>query len=495
MSDVLGLGNYNKSSVSTNKLFAAYANDIIDVDTSNGYTQGLTTDQKGEFATYLDYCFFVNGTDATRSFNGSSWSTSGVVNRCPIAKYIQVSGVYAYLGYVTINGEVYPSKVWKSGLPYSNAPRWEIEWGTNLVQTASSAVITSANAHFEDYGIKAGDDFWILDGDNTGQYIVYTVDSNTQITLTETLDSNDSSNSYIVGSNYIDVRTDDNDYIRGLGENSNRLLIFKLLSLHKYNGSSLVEVTGAPGTSSHRSIVNVGGYTLYFHGSEPKTTGIYLFNGLESVKISKLIQPYIDGISASMYPSIVGWQEGDWYRCYVGDISNPQRNISVSKAVISYNVSSNKFSIDPINKTIKCSTKFLEDNQLKTFLGDDNGEVFYTPNGYNYDGDPIPWAMETGPIYPEGSEINLRFTRIQVIGRDARSVRVRYKLYNSPLNIDTQWQPLDDLENDKTELRVPSNHRQGCGINIRLEDNSNRENSLSIEKITIFYEIISSRTK
>lgn len=457
------------------------------MDTGAGYSQNISSSYNAEFATYLDYCFFVNGYNTTRSFNGTSWSELGTVNRAPIAKYIKGYGTRLYLANLTINSQKYPSRVWFTDLPYNNLPRWGIEWGTDLVQTASSAVIKSASASFKTYGIKVADPVWILTGANAGEYIVKTVDDEGTITLTTSLTSAATGSSFIIGSNYFDVRTDDNEQLMGLGENSNRLLCFKLNSLYRYNGTSLFQVPGAPGTSSARSIFNVKGYTLYFHGTETNKTGIYMYNGEQVVKVSNPIQPYIDGISVSMYGSVVGWREGDLYRLYVGDITNTQRNISVTKAVITYNVADNKIWVDSIRHVPTCATTFVVNNSEQIFFGDNNATAYLTPSGYDYDGYDIAWSMETGVHYPEGSEYLLKFKRLQFIARDARNVKVKYKLYNFPDEFDTQWLALEDLEHDKTEIKIPTSHSRACGINIKLEENSIKENTQSIEKISIFY--------
>ncbi|MEA2036845.1 MAG: hypothetical protein U9O94_05015, partial [Nanoarchaeota archaeon] len=276
MSDILALGGY-QSTANTDRLFASYGNDIVNVDTGAGYSQNLTAGSKGDFETYLDYCFYVNGVDVTRSYNGTVWSALGKINRAPIAKYAQVYGVKLYLAYLTINGETYPSRVWKTDLPDNNEPRWGLEWGSLLSQTASSAIVNDPNANFKTYGIKAGDPIWILSGSNAGQYTVSSVDTGRTLTLTTTLPNTVATSTYIVGSNYFDVRTDDGDYLRGLGENSNRLLAFKLNSLHRYNGASLLQVKGVPGTSSNESIKNIKEqFTLWFHGSQLDKSQFYL---------------------------------------------------------------------------------------------------------------------------------------------------------------------------------------------------------------------------
>jgi len=482
------LHGYNRGVSTSNILFGVYGNDIVNVDSGLGYQQNITPNYNGEFATYLDYAFFANGIDATRSFNGTAWSTLGVRNHAPIFKYLKPYGVRFYGGYPTINGTSFPSRVWFTDNPQNYDARWGIEWGSTMDQTAGSAIVTADSCYFKKYGIKSGDPLFITSGANAGQYTVYSVDSENQLTLTEELVATVSNSTYTVGSNYFDVKTENNDYLRGLGVSSNRLLCFKLFSLSRYNGSSLIEVPKAPGTSSHRSIVdNPVGDCYYFHGSEPSLTGIYRYDGTQSVSVTKGIQPYIDGISATNFASVVGWREGEWIRQYVGDITNAQRGISVSNAVISYNETNNAVSVDPINKVPTCSTTFMESGAKKTFFGDSSAEVFQTPSGYDFDGSPIPWAFETGVHYPVDSEVICKYTRIQVIARDARGVRVTYKLYNNPNGVDDVWQPLGELKDDMTELVVPVSHQRASGINIRFEETGIRENTQYIEKITIYY--------
>lgn len=489
MASILGIHGYNRGVTTVNKLFAVYGNDIVDVDTGTGYQQNLTPAYNSEFATYLDMAWQVNGIDATRSFNGTSWSTLGVRNHAPIFKYLKPYGVRLYGAYPTINGVTFPSRVWFTDNPQNYDARWGIEWGTTMDQTAGSAIVTADACYFKKHGIKAGDPLFILTGANAGQYTVYSIDSNNQLTLTEELDATVSNSNYIVGSNYFDVKTENNDYLRGLGVSSNRLLCFKLFSLHRYNGSSLIEVPKAPGTSSRRSIVDDPvGDCYYFHGSEASLTGLYRYDGTQAVNVLKGIQPYVDGISASNFASIVGWREGDWIRQYVGTITNAQRGISVSNAVISYNETNNAVSVDPITKVPTCSTTFMESGAKKTFFGDDSAEVFQTPSGYDFDGSPIPWAMETGVHYPIDSEVLVRGTRVQIIARDARGISVKYKLYdNGQGNVDDVWHPLGEIKNDKTELVIPVSHNRASGFNIRLEETGIRENTPFIEKITYYY--------
>jgi hypothetical protein len=57
----------------------------------------------------------------------------------------------------------------------------------DLATTSSSAVVTSASSTFVSDGLQAGDTFVIATGPDQGSYTISTVDSQTQLTLTETL--------------------------------------------------------------------------------------------------------------------------------------------------------------------------------------------------------------------------------------------------------------------------------------------------------------------
>lgn len=534
MADILGLyahttGNDNNAdeiAYYTHYLFAVYGNDLQNASgATTNYLQkfqNLTPDKKAEFDTLIGITYMTNGFDAIRSFHNKiiwtspstgvgkqgllAWTTLGVRNHAPRAKYIKTFGPRLYLGYISILYNYFPTRVWYCDLPSNDDIRWGIEWGTNLTQTANSKVVTADSTYFLDYGIKAGDKLHILSGANIGEYTVYSVDTNNKITLVETLKRAASNSLYFVGSNYFDVGKDNNDSLQGFGTYADRLMCFKLFSLYKYTGTTLMEIPGAIGTSSSRSIIN-NKYLFYFHGSTGDLSGIYLYDGNISSKISGAIQPYIDGISMYMFNEIVAWREGELVRFYVGDISNTQRNISVTKAVLSLNVNTGAWSVDTLGFAAKCATSFIlpvsnvygsTKGIEYTAIGDSDGNTHtmntgykfateYQAEGVDYAGNPIPWAMETGVHYPEGSEMLVKFTRVQIIARDAKGVSVKYKLYDNPKDIDQEWRTLGDIENDKTEFIIPIAHNRASGIDFRLEEISTRENTLSIEKITIFY--------
>ncbi len=71
--------------------------------------------------------------------------------------------------------------------------------GINLATTAGSQTVTSSSATFVNDGVQPGDVFVIANGADAGSYVVETVVSDTELTLTQALTATDSDLHYTVG--------------------------------------------------------------------------------------------------------------------------------------------------------------------------------------------------------------------------------------------------------------------------------------------------------
>lgn len=489
MADIDGLFGYNPQA-QNQRLFAAFGNDIVNVNTNTGYSANITSGNKAEFASFLNKAWFLNGKDGLLKFNNTNWTNQTTINNVPNGFYIQVSPRNRLLIaniQLGLDGTTYPSRVWFSDLPKFGDITWGFEYASDLSQTAGSKIVTSVVGRFIIKNIKVGDPFTIQSGANAGEYTVASIDTDRQITLVETLNSSATNSIYWVGSNFFDVLSDNSDEITGLGENSDRDLIFKLLSLFRYDGVSLRKLKDAVGTSSHRSITNHKGTTYYFHGSDPKISGIYMTDGITSTKISKPIDPYIQGMSTSNYTEVVAWKEGEEVRFFLGDISNPTEGISITNAVATLDTTSQGWDVGPISDIVKVATNFRTGNRLDWYVGTSDSQVLKMASGYNFNGSPIPFAAETKIFYPSGSEVQNEYPYIQVISKNAKGVKVKYKLWDHPKNVDDQWLGLGEITNDLTEFTVPLNHLTSAGIQFRFEEDGSLENDYYLEKISVFY--------
>ncbi len=478
----------------TNVLLAAYGNDVINVDTGLGYGLNLVGSAP-EMAVMLDYVFLQDYTIRPQTFNGTTWGYTNV-RRAPFSKYLYPFNerMYYFNCKIPDINLLFESRVFYSDLPKNNEIQMGLEWGTNGATFQDTYRFVSANAGFKKYGVKVGDPLFIVSGNQQGEYTISSIISDREVRLVEKLAQTETSLQFWCGRNWFDVRTNNNDVGMWITENNDRLLLFKQDSLHRRGdpGSPLQRIKGTPGTSSGRSVKNVGKeLTIYFHGSTADKTGFYAYNGVEGVRISNGVQPFIDGIASSFYGSVIAWEEGNLYRAYIGDLSNSQSsnkafNISMSKAVFTYDTVSGAVSIDPINDVVTASGSFRESGKKKIFLGNDSGQILETPSGNAFGTANIPFVLELYPIYPRGTDILNMMARVQVIGRDCVNVHVLYKLWDNPYDIDQNWQSLGDLKADKTELVVPLDHARASGIQLRFEEISTKENTCVIEKITVF---------
>jgi len=90
-------------------------------------SQSLTAGSKVRMAysPTLDTLFAVNYEDATRSYNGSAWSTATNVTSAPKSKYIIVFGRRVYLLNCDVSATAYPSRAYRSSLVDSGSITWD----------------------------------------------------------------------------------------------------------------------------------------------------------------------------------------------------------------------------------------------------------------------------------------------------------------------------------------------------------------------------------
>jgi hypothetical protein len=507
MANINGIIGYNRSGSSVNKLLAAYGNDIIDVATGLGYQLNLTSANNVEFEVFLDRIFYQNYAETPMTLNGSAskW-TKEYVKRTMISKYIKNYKEKARLLLANCkfdnpqapldadgNAITFPSKVFFPDVFYGNTLTWGIEWGRNGKTQAGSPFFNLDQPLVQDFvanNIKVGDPLFITSGNSqliTKPYFVQSIESNLRLRMTENFPVTASSLHFWVGSNWFDVATDDNDQLTGIGFNSTRALLFKLMSLWYYTGNQLRQVKDAVGTSSHRSIISKGGYTYYFHGSSPLKTGIYRYDGVSSVRISRAIEPFIRGMSADNYDSVVVWEEGDELRFYLGDLSNSNYDISMSNAVATYHTGIGVWDVSPIADVITCAATYRTSNREDTYCGTSDDEVLQMADGNSHNGAAIRMLLETKVYYPAGTDVLNEFPRIQVIGRKTNNIKVKYKLWNKPNLVDDKWQPLGELSTDKTEIELPLKNNLASGIQLQFSELGILENDTYLEKISIFY--------
>lgn len=444
---------------------------------------------------FLDQVFRVNGTDgiAMGKYDGSAWYDATYpdsnVDGAPKGRYINLYGRRLAVGYVNYFSLDFPSRVWLSDIAAANDTlKWGLTSGTDLITTADSAVVTSNQAKFTDRNIKVGDSFVITSGTNAKTYAVSNLLNNANLEITPAPTYTGTGQSFWVGGNYLDVKTDDGDVVTGLGDNSGRLLIFKRNSLHRWAEGQLEveEVKGAPGTPSHRSIVNIKTIpvTCYF---SLNPIGIFVYNGTESVNATRGIQDYLEGIDQTT--NFVGWRVGDLYKVYVGTITNTDKDISIPRAVIVLDLASGAVYFESLAHAITSVTEFVESSVTNIYATSSSTTVYQLESGATDNGTNFSWYIETGPFFPGGTPINKEFKGVEIYVSRGFGASVQYKIVGDERgNDDQQWRSIGQLESNLTTLDIPDLPR-GRGIRFRISREPITE-PIILEKIDVYWQPI-----
>lgn len=415
--DILGLYEYRKSTTGTKyKLMATgsaiYTDSGVSWDTS---LPGMTNGVKNEFEVFMDTAFKVNGTDPNATFNGTSWtdysvSTNyfwGTILNSLIKKWHESL-------YIAGNAES-KSRVWFSDKPQGEKLTWGWESSTNLATTAGSPVVTSSGAFFKVKNIKPGDNLRILAGNNKGDYVIRTIDSDTQLTLATNVTNTTTSQSYEAGSNWFEVGQDDGDDITGFGENSDRLLVFKNNSFHRFDGSSVMKLADI-GTPTQRTIVNIQKWTLFAN-----RLGIFSFDGVEPQQVAKKVQKYFTAIPLSNLSKMVAWSEGDVYKVYIGDVTVDDKYLP--NCVVCYDLSENNFTTLALPDAVRAVTKFT-DTEDQLVFGNSAGQVYNLNSGNKYGSKPIDFEWITKYIDLDDPENEKQVNGLVIFGNNLEGVKL-----------------------------------------------------------------------
>lgn len=268
------------------------ANSKLIASTTDGNTKTLegstwtashsdTAGLKNRFATFLDTCVKVNGTDACAGFNGTSWVTTGGaldLGNMPRGKFVTV-----YKDQVIVAGV--------SGRP---------------------------------------DDFDISSVPNT---------AGTSISWTS-------------GNRRIRVNPDDGGNITGFGQIGGLLIVFKDDGMFRWNNRAtepdrIIDV----GCSSQESVASGGSQLFFFN---PK--GVWTTMGEYPVLISRRVQAYIDGMSASFYDDVSGYCDGRFYHCFIGDSTVNGR--TYSNVELRYTLSTKEWAVYSRNKSLTVMARY-----------------------------------------------------------------------------------------------------------------------------------------
>jgi len=349
---------------------------------------GLTANLKTRFETFLGSAVFVNGTDASQSFNGTTWIASGGaldVGNMPIGHFVRVYKDQVVVG--QRNGT----------LRISSVPN-----------TAGTAI------------------------------------------------------SWTSGNRTIRVDPDDNSRMTGLAEVGSLLIIFKERGMYRFNNRSLeADLLIDVGCTSQESI-SAGADVLFFFNEN----GVWITNGGYPSRISRPVQRWIDGMSASYYENVAGHCDGKYYFCSIGDVTLDDDR-TFNNVVLRYTIDTKEWAVFSYAHEFRVLTSYVSSSAVQIVGGDTTARVLQlnssslTDNGTNID-----YELETHDLDFGSRGIQKEITeRIMAYGLNPVDAQVQIKIEDGDwLTLGSMDRRVNDFLIDQTlagrffRLRVVGTH-------------------------------------
>jgi len=193
-----------------------------------------------------------------------------------------------------------------------------------------------------------------------------------------------------------DVNNNDGDRLIAMQPLFDSLIFWKEFSIWEFqvdpknNPSTLRYITLDVGTTSKRSIVNIGGIVYFFN-----RRGIYQFASRYPELISLKVQDFIDAVTDPY--AVVAFKDGNKYCLSIGDVTVGAR--TYTNCVLVYDTLQDTWKIRTLAHPMKAVCDFIgSDNVLSLYFGSTAGKTYKWGVGYSHAGTPIEMEYETGLI-------------------------------------------------------------------------------------------------
>ena len=295
------------------------------------------------------------------------------------------------------------------------------------------------------------------------------------------LPASDGSISWDTTNDWFYVETQDGDCITALAKNKTYLLIFKENSMFRYDGTysqtNLRPVSWKLGTVSQESVVLDENLILFY-----SRKGVAMSLGGEPKIISRPIQPLIDRVDQSSLSNICAGISGDYYYCYVGDLTSALEGDSAAlkKVMLVYNINTNSWTYWALADEPTAFGNYTSSGANLLSFGDSNGEIFTMNSGSTDDGTAISTEIEF-TLWPSGPETLNTFQSIYFFGNDSLGdVGFQFAVDGGSYSTAT------DLEDDycKKHFADSSIDPMGRELKIKLSEN-NSTNQWRLDGVSV----------
>jgi hypothetical protein len=220
------------------------------------------------------------------------------------------------------------------------------------------------------------------------------------------------------------VNPEDNSNITALGEISNTEIIFKGTAMYRWNNRSLeADVLTEVGCSSQESVC-VGGAMMFFFN--PK--GVWVTNGGEPIRISRRVQKWIDGMSATFYDDVAGYADGEHAYFSIGDCTVDER--SFTNIVLRYTLETKEWTVLSYANQFRCFTKYTDSGTEKIVGGTTDSKIFQIESSATSDnGTAINFEIDTHEMdFGSRGIIKEIHEKIMMYGQNPENVLLSVKI-------------------------------------------------------------------
>lgn len=365
--------------------------------------QNLTTGYKVEFATFLDGEFAVNFADATRYYNGTTWSQTTNVTSAPKAKYIMPFNDRLYLAYLDVSATTHSSRVIASSLPDAS---YNITWDTGAtgpwfdVSPLDGEGITGLGKNFNRLLIFKENTLWKYDTNTLYQFpgAFGTCNNRTIQNIRE----------YTI-------------YFHPTG-------VYGLLYSYSNAGDavSLLSraiqpiIDGVQSVNLDRLCSWVSGdhYYLFLHDVINEEAGINITNCFVDLDVARM-----------------RWTVGSL--AHIPRVASTYRN---NRTEVTYDDSDTEY--DYVNQTYDGFTSAAD----FIYFGDDTGQVYQFDTSYDFAGTTINSSFETVNYYPAGIHARGELQSLKIYTEKGKRCKFYYSVDDGP------WKPIVKYEYRNGEI-------------------------------------------
>ena len=446
---------------------------------SAGWTlakKGFTPSVKGRFESFVDYCFFTNGTDLKSSTDGITWGTTNLLNTIEITAVVYATPLVT-LTVPSGHGVVVGDEVAITGL----------EPVTYNV-TATVTAVTATTIVFSLAGLAAVTDeegsltvqFSLASNDvvkyGSALFLIGIYGYRSDIMWSDLPSKNDSGDYELSWNrnNNFSINLGDGEELIAGQEYRGALYIFKNSSIARtlvpVATNGFKNLSGNIGANSKDSIQVASGQMIFFNdGKKNSKKGFYSFNSLADAEpkiISEPMQPYIDGMTAGH--SIISGVINDLYISYIGAVTNTANDIDIDHCFLVFNAKTDRWlGAWSFPNPAKVMSLLTISDVTKLHFGDDDGTVWETNegnrDGYVSAGTPgkaitmrglsHPYDLSRGAVGYRENYTKRKVKQMYISGEKLENCKFRYR-FDKKLSEKGNWTEIVGMKSPTHEFPI-----------------------------------------